>query len=172
MPVQLSNLHFFKMESMRQTLKEEDEPKSMIEELNLNELRKQATGYGQNPNGQQEAHINMFWKEWLKGKSGGKQSVGESTDPNAWEEWLRNKGILGGVPAKGEGEGAKASNGWTADDDLSDYDEDMWGDGGMKRPGEKDSEEFSTEEAIGDDWENSDDDDDHGGQMMPVPSLF
>ena len=50
--------------------------------------------------------------------------------------------------------------------------EDAWSNGGMKRPGEKDSEEYSTEEVMEDEWDNDDDDDDHGGQMMPIPSLF
>jgi len=50
--------------------------------------------------------------------------------------------------------------------------DDAWNAGGMRRPGEKGSEDFSSEEAMEDDWEDDDDDDDHGGHMMPVPNLM
>ena len=87
-----------------------------------------------------------------------------------WEEWLREKGLI-----KGEDEGDEPqANGWTdPNDDLSDIEDsdDPWLAGGMKRPGEKDSEEYSSEEAMEDEWVSDDDDDDHGGQMMPIPSL-
>ena len=82
--------------------------------------------------------VNFFWKEWL----GGKQQGPDQED-------------------------IQAKNGWADDDDLSDYDEDPWTLGGMRRPGEKHDEEYTSEEAMWDD----DDDDDHGGEMMPVPGL-
>ena len=50
--------------------------------------------------------------------------------------------------------------------------DDAWSLGGMKRPGVKDSEEFSSEEAMDDEWDEDDDDDDHGGQMMPIPNMI
>jgi len=41
----------------------------------------------------------------------------------------------------------------------------------MRRPGEKDSEGYTTEEAMGDDWDTDSDNDDNGGEMMPLPSM-
>ena len=49
--------------------------------------------------------------------------------------------------------------------------DDAWIAGGMRRPGERGSEDFSSDEVMGDDWGNDDDDDDHGGEMMPLPSM-
>ena len=77
-----------------------------------------------------------------------------------WKEWL------GGLA--GQKEEVQTRNGWADDDDLSDYDEDQWTLGGMRRPGDQElNEGYTTEEQQWDD----DDDDDHGGQMMPIPGL-
>lgn len=67
-------------------------------------------------------------------------------------------------------------SGW-ADFDQSDYESDEelrasdeeWT--GMRRPGSHDSEEYSTEEGMDDEWDNDSDDDDHGGHMMPIPGF-
>lgn len=92
-------------------------------------------------------------------------------------EWLRGKGseLMGG---RGEhDEAPSAKHGWSDDgyDDISDMEDDAWIAGqGLRRPGEKNSEDFSSEEAMSE-WEthdDDDDDDDHGGHMMPIPSLF
>ena len=87
-----------------------------------------------------------------------------------WEEWLKEKGL---IRSDDEADEPKV-NGWTdPNDDLSDIEDgdDPWMAGHMKRPGEKDSEEYSSEEAMEDEWVSDDDDDDHGGQMMPIPGL-
>ena len=100
----------------------------------------------------------MFW-----GNDGGPQ-----IKSNKWEEWLREKGLLPGRDDDNE----PTVHGWTdPNDDLSEMEDDAWVAGGIRRPGEKDSEEFTTEEEMGDDWADDDDDDDHGGQMMPIPSM-
>ena len=58
------------------------------------------------------------------------------------------------------------SHGWD-DSHLEDSEiEDHAWDGGVRRAGE----EYSSEEAYEDEW-GSDDDDDHGGHMMPIPGL-
>ena len=100
------------------------------------------------------------------------------TDENVdkfWGEWLRRKGLLGGGDVEAKKGSGSVNNGWTApDEDLSDTEDDGWttgGTGGLKRPGEKDSEEYSSEEAMEDEWNDDSDDDDHGGQMMPIPNL-
>ena len=66
----------------------------------------------------------------------------------------------------------------TIEIDISDIefgDQDV-GWGGITRPGnhpQLSGEEFTEEEGMEDEWENSDDDDDdHGGHMMPLPRLF
>ena len=99
-------------------------------------------------------NINMFW--------------GQGGNHKDWEEWLRDKGLIGGGSGKQEG---RSANGWTdPNDDLSDAElEEEWESGGMKRPGEKENEGFSDDEELDDDWD--DDDDDHGGQMMPIPGI-
>ena len=86
-----------------------------------------------------------------------------------WDEWLRGKGILSGGE---EADNEVQANGWSEpiDDDISELEDDAWIAGGMKRPGERDSEGFSSDEVMGDDWEDEDDDD-HGGEMMPLPSM-
>lgn len=67
--------------------------------------------------------------------------------------------------------------------DLSDieFDDEDAGWGGITRPGahpqQLGGEEFPKEQAMEDEWdqtdfEDDDDDDDHGGQMMPLPRLF
>lgn len=89
-----------------------------------------------------------------------------------WEEWLREKGLLprGNVDESGP----QSSNGWSNpidNDDISEMEDDAWIAGGMKRTG--DSEGFSSEEAMGDDWDtNDEDDDEHGGEMMPLPNMI
>lgn len=121
-------------------------PAELLHDLNLMKMRDEA---------QKRGNLTMFW-----GSSSGQ-----------WEGWLRDKGLLSGGD---NNEQEKRANGWTdSNDDLSDisdYEEDeAWQLGGMKRPGEKDSEEFSSDEAMEDDWAatDSDDDDDRGGHMMP-----
>lgn len=111
----------------------------------------------------QSKHIDMFWDKWIKGGQSGKK------EGSAWEEWLSERGLLPGADS-GDSQEVQA-NGWSEpiDEDLSEMEDDAWISGGMKRPGERDSEEFSSEEVMGDDWE--DDDDDHGGEMMPIPSM-
>ena len=94
---------------------------------------------------------------------------GNGANRNDWEGWLREKGLLKGGSERKE----RQANGWTDPNDeltdLSDIEDDAWVAGGMKRPGVRDSEEFSSEEAMEDDWDS--DDDDHGGHMMPVPGI-
>ena len=131
--------------------------------MSIDELTRERKTYLENRN------FDLFWGEWLKGKTGK-----GSSESSKWENWLGGKGL-----SPDEGESAKegghsAANGWTdPNDDLSDLDDDAWNAGGMRRPGEKDSEEFSSEEAMDDEWaDDDDDDDDHGGQMMPIPSMF
>ena len=105
----------------------------------------------------QRKHFDMFW-----GNDGGEPKT------NKWESWLREKGLL---PGGDDHENEPTTHGWTdPNDDLSEIEDDAWVAGGIRRPGEKDSEEFTTEEEMGDDWAD-DDDDDHGGQMMPIPSM-
>ena len=109
-----------------------------------------------------DKNFDLFWGEWLKGKS---------DKPSKWDDWLKEKNRVGGGDANAKN-GGSVGNGWTApDDDLSDADDDAWTAGGIKRPGAKDSEEYSSEEAMEDEWDDDDDDDDHGGQMMPIPSF-
>ena len=92
---------------------------------------------------------------------------GQGDSKSVWEEWLREKGLI-----KGDDAEEVQAHGWTdPNDDLSDYDDDdPWMAGHLKRPGERDSEEYSSEEAMEDEW-GSDDDDDHGGHMMPIPGI-
>ena len=104
----------------------------------------------------QRKHFDMFW-----GNDGQPKT-------NKWEEWLREKGLL---PGRDDHDSEPTTHGWTdPNDDLSDMEDDAWVAGGIRRPGEKHSEDFTTEEEMGDDWAD-DDDDDHGGQMMPIPSM-
>lgn len=106
----------------------------------------------------QKKHVNMFW--------GG-------DNKQVWEDWLKEKGLIKSDDETGD-ERQASNNGWTdPNDDLSDIEDsdDGWLVGGVKRPGDKDSEEYSSEEAMEDEWGSDDDDDDHGGQMMPIPSL-
>ena len=103
-------------------------------------------------------HLNMFW--------------GGNDSRPVWEEWLREKGLL---PRGNDDEsGPQSSNGWSNpidNDDISEMEDDAWIAGGMKRTG--DSEGFSSEEAMGDDWDtNDEDDDEHGGEMMPLPNMI
>ena len=64
--------------------------------------------------------------------------------------------------------------------DISDieFEGEELGWGGMTRPGTNSfDKEFSEEEPMGDEWDQteddrSDDDDYHGGEMMPIPRLF
>ena len=105
----------------------------------------------------QQSHIDLFWN--IDGKGGNTGSK--------WEEWLRDKGLIRGDEDSAD---ERQAHGWTTNDDLSDIEDDAWIAGGLRRPGEKDSEEFTTEQEMSE-WEEDDDDDDHGGQMMPLPSM-
>jgi len=108
-------------------------------------------------------NFDMFWGEWLKGK-GGESSEGGSR--NAWEGWLREKGLLPSDDMPQE------THGWSDPvdlDDLSEWEDDASFSTGMKRAGERNSEDFSSEEGMEDDY---DDDDDQGGEMMPLPSAM
>lgn len=111
---------------------------------------------------QNKSHIDLFWNTDNKGSKTG----------SVWEEWLREKGLIGGDNDDLEASNKKETNGWTTNDELSDMEDDAWIAGGMRRPGQKDSEGYSTEEAMGDDWDTDSDNDDHqGGEMMPLPSM-
>ena len=103
-----------------------------------------------------KTHIDLFWN--IDPKGGNKA-------PSVWEEWLREKGLIRGSD---EASNEKQAHGWTTNDDLSDMEDDAWIAGGLRRPGEKHGEEYTTEEAMSD---FDSDDDDHGGQMMPLPSM-
>ena len=110
-------------------------------------------------------HFDMIWGKWLGGGKDEEKAEGGRT---AWEDWLQERGLMPG----GGREEAEA-HGWSEpidSDDISDMDdEDTWIAGGMRRPGERGSEDFSSDEVMNDDWD--DDDDDHGGEMMPVPTI-
>ena len=103
--------------------------------------------------------MTMFW-----GNNGGHKKA-------EWEGWLRDKGLLRRSDNEDQ---EKRAHGWTDPEDAlsdwSDYEDDAWQLGKCKRPGEKGSEEYSSEEAMQDDWAatDSDDDDDRGGHMMPA----
>ena len=91
-------------------------------------------------------HLNQFLGEWLKEKLGARTG--------------------GDVGAEDIGMKGSTSHGWD-DSHLEDSEiEDHAWDGGVRRAGE----EYSSEEAYEDEW-GSDDDDDHGGHMMPIPGL-
>lgn len=107
-----------------------------------------------------KAHIDLFWNSDNKGSKAG----------SIWEEWLREKGLIRGDDDL-EASNKKEANGWTTNSDLSDMEDDAQSVGGMRRPGEKDSEGYTTEEAMGDDWDTDSDNDDNGGEMMPLPSM-
>mmetsp|Transcript_10804 Transcript_10804/g.13566 ORF Transcript_10804/g.13566 Transcript_10804/m.13566 type:complete len:202 (-) Transcript_10804:347-952(-) len=145
----LSSSHLSLLKQAQAKIDTTKKPADFLHQLTLSNLRKDA----------HKAHLTMFW--------------GNGANGNDWEKWLREKGLLGGSSGESESKERQA-NGWTdPNDDLSDFDEedDAWIAGGMKRPGEHDSEEFSSEEAMDDEWDDSDDDDDHGGHMMPIPSI-
>ena len=113
-------------------------------------------------------NIDMIWGKWLKG---GESAEGGSDGRAVWDQWLREKGLRPGGDGDNPGE-PEASNGWSEpidSDDISDMEDDAWIAGGMRRPGERGSEDFSSDEVMNDDWE--DDDDDHGGEMMPIPTI-
>ena len=123
-----------------------------LHKLNLHQLREQAKQRHEMLDLKQQ-RVNLFW-------GGDSKQV--------WEEWLREKGLLG----RSDKEEGKTINGWSDPDEteLSEMEDDAWVAGGMRRPGEKGSEDFSSEEPL--EWDDDDDDDDdHGGQMMPIPSL-
>ena len=105
----------------------------------------------------------MIWGKWLKGGSDNSDTDGRAV----WDQWLREKGLRpGGDSSEPE------ANGWSEpidSEDISDMEDDAWIAGGMRRPGERGSEDFSSDEVMGDDWD--DDDDDHGGEMMPIPTI-
>lgn len=115
---------------------------------------------------QQNKPFDMFWDQWLKGGKGQSEST-EGGSGSVWEEWLREKGLLPSGP-----DDDRVSHGWTEEpvSDLSEMEDDAWVAGGDKRP--LDGEGFSSDEALGDDWDtNDEDDDDHGGEMMPLPNM-
>lgn len=132
---------------IQSTQEETKKPSELLLELSMMHLRNQ-----------QQQNLMKFWG----GGSGGSKAD--------WEGWLRDKGLLRRNDSEHE---QRAANGWTdPDDDLSDMEDDAWIAGGIKRPGEKDSEEYTTDEALEDDWDKTDnDDDDHGGHMMPIPGM-
>lgn len=85
-----------------------------------------------------DRHLQQFWGKWLRGGS---------EEPDQKE------------PAQSLAQ----------DEDGSDWEtqEDAWD--GSRRPGVKEKDQgYSSEEGMQDEWEDSDDDDDHGGHMMPV----
>ena len=112
--------------------------------------------------GKHSKNFDMIWGKWLKGD--GDSSDGDGR--NAWDQWLREKGLK-------QGGSEPEVNGWSEpidSEDISDLEnDDAWKAGGMRRPGERGSEDFSSDEVMGDDWD--DDDDDHGGEMMPIPTI-
>ena len=83
------------------------------------------------------------------------------------EGWLREKGLL---PSNDEDKVNGA--GWSdePESDLSDMEDEAWIAGGEKSFGGRGNEGFSSDEALGDEWISDEDDDDHGGEMMPLPT--
>ena len=140
--------------------------KYTLNDLNIEELKRSKLENHSSIFDLTDKNLDLFWGEWLKGKGA------KSSESGVWDDWLKGKNRVGGGDADAKN-GGSVGTGWTApDDDLSDADDDAWTAGGIKRPGSKDSEEYSSEEAMEDEWGNDDDDgDDHGGQMMPIPNF-